>query len=499
MIRPVRILMMSFLVMLTGCSEKNAPQQAGNDIFYITVSMPSTETKTVMGEKAGKTYPVYWEDGDRISLNGYLSGVLSDAGKGNTVARFNVMGRPSSPYEVSYPGRADQRGSVTFLQHQSYRKESVASGALPMYGISESLESISLEHLGAVLCIPLKGTTSIRGILARAVAGEPLSGDYDLANKSIKASQTGGFVWLDVPSAVALSSDPELFYIAIPAGKYAEGIRLTVFDKNGYNSVISFGAGGFTAERGVVYELPQTEFVARTSAAFFVTRPAEFNISDADYLVILNDMDMSGKAWRSVDFSGVIEGLGHELKGMSSPLVNTLKGRIHNLKIEADITVSSLNEAGIVACRCGGGLIDSCVSDGKLTVCIPEVTAISYFGGICGRNLGTITDCVNLADVTGTTDIKSVSASLHFGGVTGAGAGQILTDCVNEGDVTYKGISSSGIYVGGVTGRGTSGAVITGNSNYGIVKSTSSKNTGPIIGSYATNVVYQDNSDFSGQ
>ena len=498
MIRPVRILMMSFLVMLMGCSEKNAPQQAGNDIFYITVSTPSAETKTVIGDKTGETYPVYWENGDRISLNGYLSGTLSDVGKESTVARFNVMGHPSSPYTVLYPGKADQINSVTFQQHQSYREGSVAIGSLPMCGISDNLETIYLEHLGAVLRLPLTGNTSIRGILSRAVAGEPLSGEYNLIKGSVEVPQTGGFIWLDIPSTVALSSEPEMFYIAIPAGIYAEGIRLTVFDENGYNSIISFGSEGFTAERGVVYELPQTEFVPRPSSAYFVTRPAEFNIVDADYIVIMNDMDMSGKSWRTVDFSGVIEGLGHELKGMNSPLVNNLKGRIHNLKIEADITISNLNEAGIFACR-SNGLIDGCVSEGNLTVSIPEVTSISYYGGVCGRNLGTVSGCVNLADVTGTSDIKSASSSIHFGGLTGAGAGQILTGGQNRGNITYKGFSSSNVYVGGVTGRGTSSAVITGNVNYGTVKSTSSKNVGPIIGSYASNVVYQGNSDYSGQ
>lgn len=499
MIRPVRILIMSFLVMLTGCSEKNTPQLAGDDVFYVTVSMPSAVTKTVMGEKAGQKYPVYWENGDRISLNGYLSGALAEAGQESTVAGFNVMGRLSAPYKVSYPGSVNQSNSVTFLQHQSYRNGSVASGSLPMYGSSKSLESVSLEHLGAVLCLPLKGNTSIRGILARAVAGEPLSGEYDLTEKVVKASQTGGFVWLDVPSTVALSSEPEIFYIAIPAGAYAEGIRLTVFDENGYNQVISFGAEGFTAEKGVVYELPQTEFVARTSAAYFVTRSSELNLSEADYIVILNDIDMSGKSWHTVDFSGVIEGLGHELKGMSKSLVNNLSGRIHNLKIEADVTVSDLNEAGIFACKCSGGLIDSCVSDGELTVSLSSVALISYFGGICGRNLGTVNACVNLADVTGTSDIKEVSRSLHFGGVTGAGAGQILTGCVNKGNIAYEGKALSGVYVGGVTGRGTSGAVITGNANYGSVESTYSKNVGPVIGAYSSDVVYQNNSDYSGR
>ena len=80
--------------------------------------------------------------------------------------------------------------------------------------------------------------------------------------------------------------------------------------------------------------------------------------------------------------------------------------------------------------------------------------------------------------------------------MTGAGAGQIIQNCINEGNVSYEG--SPDAYVGGITGRGTSGAVITGNSNYGRVKSNKSRNVGAIIGSYSTSTV-EDNSDYSGQ
>ena len=59
--------------MLVGCSEKNTLQLSGDDIFSITVSIPKAATKAVMGDKAGEIYPVYWENGDRISLNGLVA------------------------------------------------------------------------------------------------------------------------------------------------------------------------------------------------------------------------------------------------------------------------------------------------------------------------------------------------------------------------------------------------------------------------------------------
>ena len=218
LIRPVRILIISFLVMLVGCSEKSSPQLAGDDVFFITVSTPSVDTRTVMGVKNDDRYPLYWENCDRISLNGYLSGELTGVDTEKAVVRFNIVGYPSAPYTVLYPGKENQTGSVTFQQHQTYRKGSVASGSLPMAGYSETLETVSLEPIGAVLQLPLTGATAVRGILTRAVAGEPLSGEYDLETKSVKAPDTGGFVWLDASSAVTLSSTPELFQISIPAG-----------------------------------------------------------------------------------------------------------------------------------------------------------------------------------------------------------------------------------------------------------------------------------------
>ena len=38
-----------------------------------TITLSFEETKTQLGELSGKTYPLYWSEGDRISVNGIAS------------------------------------------------------------------------------------------------------------------------------------------------------------------------------------------------------------------------------------------------------------------------------------------------------------------------------------------------------------------------------------------------------------------------------------------
>ena len=55
------------------------------------------ESRTQLGEKAGSTYPLYWSEGDKISVNGVESNAAVIGGNGS-VATFAFSGTLTTPY-----------------------------------------------------------------------------------------------------------------------------------------------------------------------------------------------------------------------------------------------------------------------------------------------------------------------------------------------------------------------------------------------------------------
>ena len=160
----------------------------------------------------------------------------------------------------------------------------------------------------------------------------------------------------------------------------------------------------------------------------------------------------------------------------------------------------------------GGGTITNCYNTGDMTGTAGE-DGNAYSGGIVGINYGTIQNCYNIGAVTGTSTAET--GSPHSGGIAGINHGTI-TNSYNTGNVT--GTNSGGIAginhgtitncynTGNVTGTNSGGiaginhGTITNCYNTGNVTGTNSGgiaggNSGTITNSYNTgNVTASGNS-----
>lgn len=128
-------------------------------------------------------------------------------------------------------------------------------------------------------------------------------------------------------------------------------------------------------------------------------------------------------------FSGTFDGNGHTVSGLS---------------------VSGESYVGFIGCLDGGAVTNLTLSD-----CV--ISGLEYIGGICGKNLGTISGCVFSGTVGGQ------AGGIFSGGITGANFGTI-NDCSCLGSV------SAASYSGGIAGVNYSD--ISGCSNSGSINST---------------------------
>ena len=147
-----------------------------------------------------------------------------------------------------------------------------------------------------------------------------------------------------------------------------------------------------------------------------------------------------GNSWEN-QFTGTLDGDGHSVSGIYinstanyQGLVGYLGsgGALQNLGIKASYIKGGYRVGGL----CGwndGGTVTNCYNTGNVT------GTGNYVGGLCGWNDGgTVTNCYNTGNVTGTGD--------YVGGVCGDNDGNV-TNCYNTGSVTGS------YYVGGVCGN----------------------------------------------
>ena len=208
------------------------------------------------------------------------------------------------------------------------------------------------------------------------------------------------------------------------------------------------------------------------------------NTFQGQYFKVTQPLDMGGRNFTpigfkqllvsennpSVRFAGNFDGGGFEIANLTMQgmqhgaysrhglfgYINSGNSIIKNI-ILTDVDISAGSYVGGIVGR-ASATISNCQVSGK-------ISGFSYLGGISGY-FGTITDCINYADITSEAD------SGRIGGIVGEGSAE---NCENWGDISAPNCD----YVGGISGsRSVSDSV-----NYGNVEG--SKYVGGVSGAAA--------------
>ena len=124
-------------------------------------------------------------------------------------------------------------------------------------------------------------------------------------------------------------------------------------------------------------------------------------------------------------------------------------------------------------CGWNYGTIENCYNTGDVSGTGTSSYGDVYAGGVCGWNTGTIQNCYNTGEVNGAS--TSTFNPVNAGGVCGDNAGGTIQNCYNTGDVSGEGTQY--VFVGGVCGTNENSATIINCYNTGDVSGTSSNGT----------------------
>lgn len=228
--------------MLPACTNEALQEKAANQNYSFTARTDAgIKTRTCLGEVlSNETYPLHWEKGDRI--------IIAPSGKpatsyyetqeqGCDVAEFrfisglegNAMPPENTALTALYPADAykftDGKHTINIPENQTYRKNNISSGTMPMIAGATSRE-LSFRNVCGILRLRLNTLeqdirlSSIKVAADKGLAGPIATFEGTDVTWNNPDGETGSGITLSC-DGVALSPEPEDFYIVLPPGNYS--------------------------------------------------------------------------------------------------------------------------------------------------------------------------------------------------------------------------------------------------------------------------------------
>ena len=442
----------------------------------------SEELRTQLGEFGSQGYPMYWSNGDKISVNGKESIALTLGEEQTNVVNFTFDSNLSTPYCVTYPAAAE--GQVKFEANQSHASNTTfGNDVATMYAYSEDGEDIQLQHLTGVLKIGVVGSANLVLAQISTVDRAPIAGAFAfdfVKGEATPTTTSKNVISYSFGEGAALSTtEPTYLHIAVPAGVYDE-LYVTLYDNEGGVMYATVKAGDNkplaagkvrefkknNEEQFITYA-PNAEVYAVKSAEDLVKFAADVNAAGGTLeknLLFVNDIDMEGVAWTPLTWSSnaTILGNGYAIKNLKAPLFEVLTPNVKGLHLK-DVNITANGAVKALAALTNdfkGTTISNCSVSGSITATgVNRSTHIGAFVGIL-RVATEISNCTNNASISVTMNAGAATNEpyVDVAGLVGhvkkvSGLNLKLSNNTNNGSVSIYGATNEAVSLGGIVGK----------------------------------------------
>lgn len=247
---------------LSSCSaEELIDNKAQDGATVIEVALPGAESRTVMGAKNGENkYPVTWQAGDAIVVNGVSSTAISIKDPASTAA-FTFGSAIAAPYCAVYPASAyvaDSYDSANGKMHinipaaQTYTAGSFDPAAGILVGYSSVEGNITFKQAVAYMAITVRGGSTGANIKSVKIWSEDhrrISGEFVLncVGEVVEADGAFGGTSITLDCGVSGVAQGTPMVIALPAQNYSSGIKMLITDVDGNYQEITAWANEWNA------------------------------------------------------------------------------------------------------------------------------------------------------------------------------------------------------------------------------------------------------------
>lgn len=247
--------------MLTAaCSVEPQPE---GPVFSLSIA--ESDGKVAFGEKEDGVYPLLWQEGDRISVNGVQSSGLSAAQAGKRSAEFTLSSSVSSPYYIFSPADAfvtPKRARIT-IGGQTHNPGKCPEGTTVLMRRTGSASGVEMTDMCGYIRFNIprgEDNSEFTKMVFKGNDGEVLSGVFNIAYTSsgvpsIESVYTAG------ASEITLTGLQETaeYIITVPAITFGKGFTFTVYDVNGRFMRLKTGSS-VTIGQGVLINAPSAVY-----------------------------------------------------------------------------------------------------------------------------------------------------------------------------------------------------------------------------------------------
>lgn len=490
------------ICILAGCAKEVSIQDGKMEdeqqVTQLTVS--TAQTKTALGDVTGGYRTTIWQEGDQISVGGVQSVPLNADQAGGKSATFTFKGAIGAPYNVISPA-SDKEDRIIFPSVQKYVAGTYDPAAVPMIGGSMEFGNVDLKHCVSIMELSLTGKESIRSITVMCTGEELLSGTmvFGKDGKGVfdgTATIEEGLISTTLDcgeEGIQLSSTPQTFYIAVPAGEYKNDLTIVAKSTEDPQMQLTYHPEGGKIDPATILRFATTEF-EDISSVILITTPEELKAfatehSQSKYM-LMADIDLGGYEWPTIDsFAGTFDGQGHSITNFTvnnsltrTGFFGTLESgaKIKNVTFgsssdNSSITLCHSDEsnwcyAGLFAYVCEGALIQGVKSYVNVSASSESASKHSL-GGIAGnlKKAVTVSDCQNFGSITDNSSFTGGSSDCCIAGIAGLSdsEGTIVMDCQNHGEIINHCTATTDL--GGIIGRISNASTVQDCSNDGTV------------------------------
>ncbi len=208
-----------------------------------------------------------------------------------------------------------------------------------------------------------------------------------------------------------------------------------------------------------------------------------------------NDIDLENEDFTPIlKNDGIFDGRGYEIKNLNvdttvwgAGLFKVNNGTIKNLTVSGNVKTSKFAAGGIVGRNLG--LVENCVNKARVDV-DGKSGARNNAGGIAGENAGDIRSSINYGDILGQTNLGGIV------GLNSRDAKSNLIGVVNRGRIDGRNIAAK---AGGIVGRAdNNGKLSIYNSyNLGDISANTNGDAGGVVGQKGTGGFLYINNSFN--
>ena len=461
-------------VLAAGCSKEPASRETAPAGTTFTATMTPLTKASIDRSKV----TVMWNPGDQICVNGALSNALTETA---ATAVFTFEDELSAPYKAIYPASYYKDASTITLPG-----ELNADGLnLALGAFAEKGSNLRFSALTALLQVSVKAGDSpatLKEIVLKGLNREQISGDFGI-NYSSRAltGKPAAAEDREVKILVnqALSAEPVVVYIPVPAGEYTSGYQVDFIDSE--DKIMRQSVSARTLKAGELRVMPELAFApnydptpvtsiggipdAAELKAFAAAVNAEESIArwlnDAGEVELLADIDLGGEEWTPIGNGSVTTSATEPLAASAVAFTGVFDGKGHtidNFKVTVD--ASGANVAGGLFGVVKGATLKNLTIGDKTVLKTSSTSGFVTLGGVVGfaseSTLSNLDSYAKLINDGGKNDVRLVlggTVGSMFSNTVSCTAtdlkGHASFDVVNN--VNTKN-GSTGFIVGGVVG-----------------------------------------------